>query len=236
MAKSDLIQKGDAEFASQMRLFKNNIGKHAATLGLTPEQLAAQAADADYFNYVVNTHFSLLKTTQSWTVGKKVIRKGDSSGSDQTAPHELPVWTHPEPPPAVAPGVEGRFRVLLRHVKASPNYTPGIGKELGIEAVDHAAPDFATLKPLLVARIVSNHVELKWDWQRKRAFLDMCELQVDRGDGKGFVMLTFSTRTRFVDKTPLPDKPTRWAYRAVFRAGDQQAGEWSDTASVLVPG
>lgn len=53
MAKSDYISQNDDAFAAQIQAFKNAIGAYAATLGLTPAQVIAQAADADYFSYVI---------------------------------------------------------------------------------------------------------------------------------------------------------------------------------------
>lgn len=50
------MQKGAMPFARQMMMFKENIGTYAAILGLTPEQVAAQAADAAYYNQVVMNH------------------------------------------------------------------------------------------------------------------------------------------------------------------------------------
>jgi len=42
---------------------------------------------------------------------------------------------------------------------------------------------------------------LGWDWQGFRAFLDQCEFQVDRNDGRGFGPLTHSTVPGSVDNS-----------------------------------
>ncbi|HTX22878.1 MAG TPA: hypothetical protein VMD27_13600 [Candidatus Aquilonibacter sp.] len=39
--------------------------------------------------------------------------------------------------------------------------------------------------------------------------MDSLELQVDRGDGKGFVPLTFTTNTDYADNSPLPAAGTK---------------------------
>jgi hypothetical protein len=123
----------------------------------------------------------------------------------------------------------------VRLVKASPNYTPAIGVELSIEAVDHAAPDFTALQPKLTATVNGDHVDLGWDWQGHRAFLDLCELQVDRADGHGFGPLTSSTKPGSLDTTPFPAARTCWRYRAIYRVGHKAVGQWSQIASVIVP-
>jgi hypothetical protein len=236
MAKHDLIAKGDLAFAQQMQLFKLNIGKYAVQLGLTPEQVAAQAADADYYQFVVQSQQMMLNHSQSWTALRKTLRKGDSTITDPAAkpgPDTL-IIPFPAAVPPVAFGIEGRFRTLVRQVKASVNYNVGIGLELGIEAVDHAGPDFTTLQPKLTATVNGDHVELGWDWQGKRAFLDLCIIEVDRDDGKGFVQLVSSTRPGSKDKAPFPAVPTRWRYRAVYQVGDQPVGQWSNPAGIIV--
>ena len=65
-------------------------------------------------------------------------------------------------------------------------------------------------------------VLIGWCWGGNRD-------HVDRGDGKGFVPLAYDT-------TPFPATLTRWKYRAIFRAGEAQVGQWSATAEVAVGG
>ena len=67
-------------------------------------------------------------------------------------------------------------------------------------------------------------------------FLDQCEIQVDRADGKGWVVLTFDTTPDYLDTTPLPAALTKWKYRAIYRVDDHQVGQWSAEASVSVGG
>ena len=59
----------------------------------------------------------------------------------------------------------------------------------------------------------------------------MIELQVDRGDGKGFVFLTYNTTPGYTDTAPLPVAPVKWTYRGIYRVG-----VWSKPVSVTVGG
>ena len=68
------------------------------------------------------------------------------------------------------------------------------------------------------------------------AFLDICELQVDRGDGKGFVALAFDTTPGYVDTQSFPAAPVKWTYQAIYRVGDSRVGQWSKPVSVTVGG
>src|SRR5437870_13878128 len=47
MAKSDYIDSKDDPFAAQLNTFKTGIGGYAVLLGVSPAQVASQAADAD---------------------------------------------------------------------------------------------------------------------------------------------------------------------------------------------
>jgi len=231
MAKGDLILKGDLVFGAQMKTFKNNIGPVASSLGLTPAQVAQQAADADYFNYVLACQNTALAHSKGWSSLKKLTRAGSAAGEF----NGLEPLALPAPVPPVAPGVEQRFRALLRQVKASANYSSAIGEGLGIEAAHHTAPDFTALKPVITVSVSGDHVLVDWAWQGHRVFLDQCEIQVDRGDGKGFVVLTCATVPGYTDKTAFPAAPVKWLYRAIYRVADAPVGQWSNVTGVTVP-
>jgi hypothetical protein len=64
----------------------------------------------------------------------------------------------------------------------------------------------------------------------------MLEIQGNRGDGKGWVFLTFDTTPNYTDTFPLPATPTKWKYRAIYRVGDAQVGIWSNTVEITVGG
>jgi hypothetical protein len=60
-------------------------------------------------------------------------------------------------------------------------------------------------------------VQMDRGWQGLVKPLDQCELQVDRADAKGWVVLTFDT-------TPFPAALTKWKYRAIYRVDDPPVG------------
>ncbi|MEO6873003.1 MAG: hypothetical protein ABI233_12410 [Chthoniobacterales bacterium] len=53
MAKSSYLSTTDDRFAHQLQTFENAIGAYATGLGVTPAEVTAQAADADYFGYIL---------------------------------------------------------------------------------------------------------------------------------------------------------------------------------------
>jgi hypothetical protein len=71
---------------------------------------------------------------------------------------------------------------------------------------------------------------------RLQRFSRICEIQVDRADGKGFVALAFDTTPGYVDSQPFPATPVKWTYQAIYRVGDARVGQWSKPVSITVGG
>ncbi|MBI5773263.1 MAG: hypothetical protein HZA89_05915 [Verrucomicrobia bacterium] len=230
MPKSDLIKKPDALFSQQLNTYKNNIGTFAATLGVTAGQMTAQAADADYYAYVLACVDVCNNCSQQWTAWKETLRGGGTVPVGG-APGEPPL---PAAVPAVAPGIEARFRALVKLNKAHPNWSTAISEALGTEGEVQSGPDFTTFKPDLKLELSGGNVFVRWGWQNKKAFLDALEIQVDRGTGAGWQLLTIDTTPNYLDTAPPPASAAKWTYRAIFRVGDQRVGQWSDEVNITV--
>lgn len=230
MAKSDPIKKKDADFAAQLLTFKNNIGDYDALFGLTPAQVSAQAADADYFNQVFCCQDIASNHSQQRTAWKNIIRQG----GDVPATGIPVAPTYPGAVVAVAPGVEKRFRDLCNLIKSHPAYNEGIGQALGIEGEITASPDLSLVKPSFALEISGDHVRIRWGWEGLGAFLDAQEFMVDRG--AGYVHLVTDTTPNYIDGTPLPATPQKWTYKSIFKVGDARVGQWSDEGSITVGG
>lgn len=152
----------------------------------------------------------------------------------------LPVFTAPDLPEDLAAlgknGALNQLFALIQTIKASAGYTEAIGQDLGIIGAGETPPDFATLQPQITATVTASAVEIGWGWQGYGAFLDQCEIQVDRGDAAGWQLLTIDTTPGYGDSAPHPAALTRWKYRAIYRVGDLRVGLWSAEASVTVGG
>ncbi len=234
MPRQDYMPKDDNGKASLFVLFRDNIGGFLATLGVAPTdaEIIQQAADATRFRAIVDFCANMQNAAQGWTAGKNYERDGgDTAPPGQVVP-ELPAGF----PAAVAPGIVRRFRELVKRIKAIKACTPAIRQALGIEGTEQSGPDMATLQAILTLSIIGNAVLIAWGWQGFAAFLDMIEIQVDRGDGKGWTFLAMDTTPDYTDTTPFPATPTKWKYRAIFRVGDAQVGVWSNTVEITVGG
>src|SRR5438552_952186 len=135
MAKSNYINASDDGFAHQLVTFKDAVGAYAAPFGLTPAQLLAQANDADYFTYSLECQQLMQNGSKQWTAWKDLTRAG---GTPPSAIPQPP--TFPPSLPTVAPGVEVRFRTLVKQIKANSEYNESIGQALGIEGSQKTGP------------------------------------------------------------------------------------------------
>ena len=232
MAKSDYITQNDDTFNAQLQTFKNIIANYSTLHGVTPAQIATQAADADYFDYTLKCMKLMTNGALQWTGWKNLERAGGTAPASG-AP-VAPVFSMVVP--AVAPGIEVRFRVLVQLIKANPNYNETIGLALGIEGAQQTGPNLSTVQPVFIVKISGGRVEISWGWGGNAAFLDVCEIQVDRGDGKGYGLLTYDTTPGYVDTQPFPATPTKWTYKAIYHVGDAQVGQWSNPVSITVGG
>ena len=216
---------------------RNKFAGHAPTLGITQAKCDAAIADARWLVYTLG---SWLPAVRDWQKACTAAAEQAQSGSGAAA-LVLPVFVPPALPaaaggqPAVVarpPGALARIFDIIADVKASDTYTDAIGIDLGAIGAGKTPPDLSTLQPILKVKIVGNKVELDWDWGGNSAYLDQCEIQVDRGSG--WQVLTFDTTPGYTDSTPFPATPTKWKYRAIYRVNDTQVGLWSADVSVSV--
>jgi hypothetical protein len=234
MAKSDYMPNDDGGKATLFVRFRDNIGQYLAALGIpaADPDIVQQAADATRFRAIVDFCGNVQNAAQGWTAEKNYERDGGNTApAGQTVPALPPGF-----PPAVPPGIVTRFRALVQRIKAANGYTVPMGQALGLEGAAQTGPDMALIQAILTLTLQGNAVLVGWGWQGFSAFLDMLEIQVDRGDGKGFVFLTYDTTPNYTDTFPLPATPTKWKYRAIYRVGDAQVGVWSNEVSITVGG
>lgn len=233
MAKSDYLKGAHLAFALQLKTFAENIGEVAATLGVTPTEVADAQKAAERFDWELQVLAICSQCAQSFSAWKDITRYGGAypiSGAPVMVD-----WPSPEPPP-VAPGLEKWFRALANRIKSHANYTPAVGQLLGIEGADMAMPDLSEAKPDFGVKLTSAGVELGWTWQGLSKWLYGCELEVDRGDGQGRRPLSVDNVPKYIDTHPLPATPQKWTYWAVFRDREGRVGQWSNPISITVGG
>jgi hypothetical protein len=214
--------------------FRNKLTGHAPTLGISGADSTAAIADARWLIYVLGTWLPAVRAWQkSCTDAARQAQLGNMG-----VVMVLPVFVAPALPAgvvAVNDGALNRIFGIIQVMKGSAAYTEAIGTDLGVIGSQQSAPDFATLQPSINATVAGpNKVDNDWGWGGFAAFLDACEIQVDRGSG--WTLLTIDTTPGYTDTAPHPATLTRWKYRAIYHVDDAQVGLWSAEVSVTVGG
>ena len=215
--------------------YADKIALRAAILGLTPAQVSAIVADCLWLIYVLQ-HWADSVSTFASGCTQTTYTAQSGTGSD---PMVLTTHVAPPLPTGVTPQKPGaltRILASVQLVKSSGKCDDATAVELGIVGSALVGPDLTVLMPLIHVLLVSGHVLVKWGWQGFGAFLGSCEIWVDRGDGKGFVLLTIDTTPNYTDTQPLPAALAKWTYKAIYRMDDAQAGLWSAPVSITVGG
>ncbi len=216
---------------------RNKFAGHAPTLGISVAKCDDAIADARWLIYTLG---SWLPAVRDWQKACTAAAEQAQTGTEAGA-LVLPVFVPPALPaaaggqPAVVARPSGaltRIFDTVGDVKASDTYTEAIGMDLGVIGPAKMPPDLATLQPVLKLMLAGNKVDVGWGWDGNSPFLDLCEIQVDRG--QGYQVLTFDTTPGYTDTTPFPATPTKWKYRAIYRVDDQQVGQWSAEVSITV--
>lgn len=214
--------------------FRNKIPTYAAALGLGQPEVDTLVAKCRWLVYLLG---SWLPALRAWNLACTQAVKAAQTGTGGAL--SLPVFTPPALPDGVTPQGEGALTYLfdkIAEIKEGDTCTDAMCSDLRIHGSLESTPDFTTLAPQLSAALAGNKVEIGWNWQGHGKFLDQCEIHVDRGDGKGWQILTFDTTPGYTDTAPLPATLTQWKYRAIYRVDDAQVGQWSPDISIAVGG
>ena len=223
--------------------FFNKLIGHAPGLNISALICAAAVADARWLIYLLGTY---LPAQRTWGKSNTDMVRAAQTGTGNVV-MTLPEFNAPPLPgadvgaglPAVVPVLPGaltRLFSLVQIMQESAGYGEAIATDLGTIGSVVNAPDMNTIQPVFTVKTLGGHNFLDWGWDGNGAFLDMIQLQVDRGDGNGFVDLAYDTTPGYTDTHAFPAALTTWKYRAIWRVGDAQAGLWSAEVSVVVGG
>lgn len=223
---ADYVKAADLEFVAQLYNFAKKLPNYQVALGLTPEQMAAVDADDKFMAFVVIGSNAAGTYKQGWTDLKDAARKSDGAGLLNTFPTAVDIS---DPPPAIAPGVEARFRALVRQIKANPAYTNAMGEDLGIVADQSSS---ALTKPTLNVKLQGAEPVISF----KKLSSDGIKLYSKRGEETSFSFLAVDTRSPYVDNRPnlVPGTSEKRTYQAYFIVNDAQVGGVSDDISINV--
>ena len=225
MTRDPFIPRTDDGKGPWLANFAAKLGTYAATIGVDPAEVASTIADNNFWQFVFGARNQWLAFAQDWTAYKNAARDGLPLGAMPTPPG------FPPAPPLVPTGIFPRAAALAGRIKKHPGYTDAIGQDLMIIGAEQTL-DPQTLKPVLKLDLQAGKPNVGW----KKQGMDGVEIWVDRGNG--FVFLAVDTVPDYLDTAPLPAAGASaiWKYKAIYRLGDEEVGQWSDIASISVMG
>jgi hypothetical protein len=233
MRRNNFYPPGQPAQIVWLTTFANEIKVIGPGIGLSQEQIDAAVADCLWLIYLLQ---AWLPSTRVWSVtGTNTLAEAQTG--DGSSLMVLPVYVAPALPDgavAVNTGALNRIFALVQDIKNGGKCSDKDQATLGIVGSQQPGPDWTTLQPVFTVSIVGGQVNIKWNWGGYSAFLNACEFQVDRNDGKGFVLLTVDTTPGYTDTQPFPAAHTVWTYRAIYQVGDARVGVWSQPVSIAV--
>ncbi len=232
MAKKTYLDPTEEGKATQFEKFTLHIPTYAELLGFPGTggqlhlDLQQQARDSAYYRWLTDQVAAARDYARAITAWRDAIRDGALPATPA-----VPAPPANTPPAVVPTGILARFAAVVRTCKGSRNYTPAIGEILGIETSGGTTIDLQNAQPDLTGtRVMGEQVYVPWT----KGPFDALYVEVDRGDGKGFVFLAIDTRPDYVDTMPFPSGGATWKYRAIYLLADEKVGQWSPPVTVRV--
>jgi len=232
MSEKRYLPKDSVKLIAWLLHFADQLGKLGGKLPLSADEIAAGQADARFLAAVLQCQIDASRFAVGWTQFKKAATYGSEPLTAWPKPFELPA----EMPAVTSAGVLRRIAKLVFRIKTSTGYSEALGEMFGIVGADkkRTLAELAQMQPALEVTLDSaGHPRLRW---KRRGFTGV-DLEVDRGDGAGFVRLAnIVSATRYLDMAALPSAGTAgvWRYRAIYRQGDDLVGQWSNEVQITV--
>ena len=232
-SSGDYVKQSESDYADQLDNFATELEtpECQSQYGYLDAFKIEARKDADYNRYTYTKRTFVDPYVHAWTGKKNEVRHGKGitvtafrAGEDVSTP-----------PTEVLPGNEPRFRTKAQWLKDQTTKTTDAAEiALGI-FTPHSSTDTSGIKPELSYELVSGgHPKIKYT---KHDFQGII-LEVDRGDGSGFVHLAEPGNPTYTDNGTLPALGIAkvWKYRAIYKMDDEVIGDYCDPISVTVKG
>lgn len=182
-----------------------NLSKRLAvvgpTFGVSAAEIASVAAQSAAFDFVLNSIESVRNDLAKLVAYKNTLMFGAIGETIGAFP--VPVVLPAAPAAAVAGFGETLTNLGVR-IRASQGYTEATGQDLGIVPVktNAATKSIAMVqnKPNLKVTVVGGRATLTWT----KGTMSGVNIYVNKGDGRCFVLLYGSTKSKYRDMSPFP--------------------------------
>ena len=225
---SSYLPTTDVEKNKWLKNFAAKLAVQGPSLGVTASEITTTTNDSILFSFILDKVDVLEKDLSELVAYKNALSKGEISNTTSPFPIISSIGTVPTLVPS---GIFKRAGKIITKIKINTAYTNAIGQDLGIET--HAESKSALMnQPILKIIIKGGKPELSYV-KRKYSGID---IYVDRNDGKGYLFLATSVKSKWTDETKLDStiKAAQWTYKAIYKKGDEQVGNFSNPMSVAI--
>jgi hypothetical protein len=226
MAKDWLQTERLARMAQNQR-FCTGVLRHEAVLNLSRAETATVIRDLQWSTYYLNYAMWLERELEGAEIRARV--KHDSGYradpvSDNILPSPPSGFFEGDPSipltPEPAPGIDFRFRALVRTIKASSNYHPSIGAELDVLVPPGGSHGNTLAQPKLkVQALTGGAIQLTVRPMKFQSVLFQCRV----AGAESFLTIAKSTTGKLTWHAPGPF-PRALEVRARFEDQDQPVG------------
>lgn len=227
MSRPSYLPNNDRDFDVWLKNFYAKLVLYATQFGITGAEVSAVLADSNMVTYVV----AQLAIQQHELKKRFEYKRTLLDAELGTTLGAFPVYAAIAPAPAPIPaGIVKRITNMVTRIKGMTSYTENIGYDFGIIPTKTSKAAKMLEKPIFSVSTDADHPFLKI----KKNGAEAVNIYVDRGDGRGFVLLCGCPRAKYVDMSPLPDTLTNWTYKIIFTKGGVEYGLLSDPSSIAV--
>ena len=227
MAKQHYLPNDDKGREAWLKNFNAKIGTYATGTGISPTEVTNIGEYYAMLVYIIGMFDNIKSFSKDVTAFKKLLMNAVVG----TVLGPVPVFTVVAPPVLTQAGIFTIIAAIVKRIKASPNYTLNMGKDLGIIGSDIII-DYSKYKPVLKLTTTVDGPKAKYIKQKTSGI----KLYADHDDGKGMSFFKFINLTTFTDTTALADKQTTalFQYFGVFVVDDAEVGIKSDLTTISV--
>lgn len=230
MAYERYLPREDNEKSIWLDNFATKLPNYAAKYGITNDEVRDTEAGGSFFTSLLKHKNQVEEYSKKLTAYKNEFRDGSETGNESLLP--TPPIANFNPP--VKNGIFKRATNLANRIKGHLDYTPADGMDLGLIGSEIATDSATTTCDISLRLAAGGHPEVVW----KKHHFTSIEIWADRtGSGK-FERVEIDFQPNYIDKHPLPAPGTSeiWAYKAIYRKGDEHVGQWSSVKTISVSG
>jgi len=236
MPKKPFMPAGDAAKQPWLNNFVDKLMDatkgYAAKYSIPAATVTALDSGRKWVNAIMTALTGIRTASQNFTAFKDQL----FTGAGIITKPGTPAFTFPDP--VAAPLFAGVFTLagtVGTQIKDALHYSVADGEDMGLEGAVATPVAAGTDQPDFSKSHIGTggHPELRWI----RGSHTATRILVDRGDGKGEVLLTISTLSHYTDTVlPAAGATASYTYRGIFLVGDEEYGQWSQPFQITVRG